>query len=105
MGMPLLAANAQIVCPHSGTVSIVTKNARVSSDKQFLVTGTDKFLIVGCKNPPAVGPMCTEVQWLVPATRVFILGQPALLFTSSGLCLPVSAPPVVSPAPSRIQGI
>jgi hypothetical protein len=105
MGMPLVPVNAEIKCPHTGMVIIATANARVSSATLFLATATDQFQVAGCKNPPTAGPMCSTVQWLMPATRVTICGQFALLATSIGLCLPLSVPAVLTPALCRVKGI
>jgi hypothetical protein len=49
-----------------------------------------------------------RVQWLVPATRVFVNGQPAILQTSAGLCLSAEqipqGPPVVAVTQPRVIG-
>jgi len=37
--------------------------------------------------PPGKPQPCIRVQWLVPAARVLVNGQPVLLQTSTGLCL------------------
>lgn len=104
MPTPVLTLSAQIVCPHSGSALVVTKNARVTSGGQALITAGDQYQVLGCKNPPAAGPMCSAVMWPMPATRVWVGGLPVLLSTSLGQCLPVPAPPVVTPTPSRVQG-
>jgi hypothetical protein len=49
------------------------------------------------------------VQWLVPATRVLVNGQPAILQTSTGLCLSVeqipAGPPTVVAIQTRVTGM
>ena len=104
MPTPVLTIAAQIVCPHSGSVVIVTKNGRVTSGGQPLITAGDEYRVMGCKNPPTAGPMCASVIWAMPALRVKVGGVPVLLSTSLGQLLPLPAPPVVTPTPSRVQG-
>lgn len=106
MGTLLLSAKDTLQCPHTGTVLVATVNARVSSDKQYLATAGDVFSIPDCKQPVAVGPPCTQVQWLMPATRVKIAGQFAVLATSIGLCQGgTPAPPVVQMTQQRVKGM
>lgn len=104
MPTPVLTTTAQVTCPHSGVVLIVSKNGRVTSAGQPLASAGDQYQVVGCKNPPTAGPMCAAVMWPMPALRVWIGGVPALLATSPGQCLPVPVPPIVTPTPSRVQG-
>jgi uncharacterized Zn-binding protein involved in type VI secretion len=76
------------MCPHGGQVTIIPSNTRVMVSGQPVATMGDTFLVAGCAF--TVGPKpqpCIKVQWLVPATRVLINGQPAILQTSTGLCL------------------
>ena len=49
---------------------------------------TDYPILAGCAFtvPPGKPQPCMKVQWLVPAARVMIGGQPAILQSSSGLC-------------------
>ena len=91
MADPLLHVGASALCPHGGQVSISTPNARVKVSGQPVATFADTDTIAGCPfTLPTVPPKpqpCIRIQWLVPATRVRIGGQPALLQTSTGLCL------------------
>ena len=49
------------------------------------------------------------MQWTVPATRVLINGQPALLQTSTGLCLSAEqipqGPPIITVTQTRVSAI
>jgi uncharacterized Zn-binding protein involved in type VI secretion len=83
---PLVHVGASAICPHGGQVTIISTNARVLVSGQPVATIADTFLVVGCAF--AVGPKpqpCVKVQWLVPAARVLVNGQPAILQTSTGL--------------------
>lgn len=87
MGSPIFHVGAQAICPHGGQVSTVPGNPRVSVGGQPVATMADTYLIAGCAFMVATKPQpCMKVQWLVPATRVIVSGQPVILQSSSGLC-------------------
>lgn len=98
----LVQVGATLMCPHAGQVNIITSNARVTAGGQPVATMSDQFIVAGCPFtlPPAKPQPCVKVQWLVPAARVMINNQPAILQSSSGLCqsveqIPQGAPIVV----------
>lgn len=105
----LFHAGATAICPHAGQVSVIPSNTRVLVSGQPVATLGDLFLVAGCAF--TVGPKpqpCVKVQWLVPATRVLVNGQPAILQTSSGLCqspeqIP-QGPPTVIATQVRVLG-
>jgi uncharacterized Zn-binding protein involved in type VI secretion len=110
MPTPLVQVGASGMCPHGGQLSIISTNVRVTVGGQPLATLGDQFLIAGCAFtiPPGKPQPCLKVQWLVPAGRVTIGGQPAILQTSSGLCLTAEqipqGPPTVTVAQMRVLG-
>jgi len=112
MADPLLHVSAVAICPHAGQVSISTPNSRVTVSGQPVATLADSDTIAGCPfTLPTVPPKpqpCIRIQWLVPATRVRIGGQPALLQTSNGLCLSAEqipqGPPNVIATQLRVRG-
>lgn len=99
---PVYHAGAVAMCPHAGQVTTVPSAPRVLVSGMPVATMADTSLIAGC--PFVLGPSphpCIRVQWLVPAVRVLVNGQPALLQTSAGLCLapdqaPQGPPTIVS---------
>jgi len=101
----LLHVGATLLCPHGGQVSVVPSGGRVLAGGQPVATTGDQFPIAGCPFQVPIGTgtkpqPCVKVQWLVPALRVKVGGQPALLQTSSGICqsaeqIPQGAPSVV----------
>jgi hypothetical protein len=105
---PLLHVGATAICPHAGQVQIVPSNARVLVSGMPVAVLPDTTLVAGCVfTLPGPKPSpCVRVQWLVPAARVLVMGQPALLQTSTGLCLsPEQAPqgpPTVLAAQPRV---
>ena len=98
MSNPLLHVGATIQCPHAGSASVVPSNMRVKVGGQPVAVLPDTTTVAGCpfQIPVGVGTKpqpCVVVRWLVPALRVKVSGQPALLKTSSGLCQSVEQIP------------
>jgi hypothetical protein len=94
----LFHVGAQAMCPHAGQISTVSSNTRVMVSKQAVATSADQFLIAGC--PFVLGPAphpCVKVQWIAPALRVKVGGQPAVLATSTALCLAADQAPQGAP--------
>jgi hypothetical protein len=107
----LFHVGAQAMCPHGGQISTASSNSRVKAGGQLVATSADTSTIAGCPFTIPGGPPhpCVKVQWLVPATRVKINKQAALLQTSPALCLaadqvPQGAPQVTA-AQKRVKGI
>jgi uncharacterized Zn-binding protein involved in type VI secretion len=105
----LLHVGATAICPHGGQVTIIPSSPRVLVSGQPVATFSDTTLVAGCAF--TVGPKpqpCIKVQWLVPAARVTVGGQPALLQTSPGLCQSAEqipqGPPTVIAGQMRVQG-
>lgn len=110
---PLFHVGAQAMCPHAGQISTITSNTRVLVSGQPVATMADTFPIAGCPFQVPVGPgtkpqPCVLVQWLAPATRVTVNGQPVILQTSAGLCKSAEqipqGPPTVTVNQTRTIG-
>jgi hypothetical protein len=87
MGAPILQLGCTIQCPHGGTASVINTNLRVKVGGGYALLAPDTYLIAGC--PFFLGPSphpCLTIQWMAPAQRVRVIGQPVLLQTSIGLC-------------------
>ena len=108
---PLYHLGATAICPHGGQVQVISTNARVLVGGQPVATMGDQYLVAGCAfTVPGPKPQpCIKVQWLVPATRVMVNGQPAILQTSTGLCLSAEqipqGPPTVVATQPRVIGM
>jgi len=105
----LLSKNSVITCPHGGTVTPVTANAKVFVGGQPVLTQPDTFTVSGCASvSPASGP-CVNVKWTTAASRVRINGQPALLQESVGVCesadQTAQGAPVVVSTQLRVRGV
>lgn len=99
------------MCPHGASVTTVSSNTRVMVSGLPVATLADTSTIAGCPFQIPVGAgtkpqPCVRVQWLVPATRVMVNGQPALLQTSAGLCLSAEqipqGPPTITVNQTRV---
>jgi hypothetical protein len=109
----LLHVGATILCPHGGQVSIVSSNTHVLLGGQPASTAADTYTIAGCPFQVPAGPTtkpqpCVRVQWTVPATRVRVTQQPAVLQTSTGMCFSAEGipqgPPNVTVTQTHVQG-
>lgn len=106
----LVHVGASAICPHGGQVSVVSTNVRVKAGGQPVATLADTYPIAGCAfTVPGPKPQpCVKVQWLTPAARVLIGGQPAILQASNGLCLSAEqipgGPPNVVATQVRVKG-
>lgn len=106
----LLHVGASVMCPHGGPVNIISTNTRVLVSGQPVATMGDTYLVAGCAfTVPGPKPQpCIKTQWLVPAARVFVNGQPAILQTSTGICQSAEqipqGPPIVAATQVRVIG-
>lgn len=83
----LLTDSSVLMCPHGGTVSVITTDTRVQAAGGSVLRASDTFLIAGC--PFTVGVVyhpCTTVQWVVTAMRSTAVGDSTLTEESVGLC-------------------
>jgi uncharacterized Zn-binding protein involved in type VI secretion len=107
---PLFHVGNTTLCPHGGQAQTISSNSRVLVNGMPVATISDTTLVAGCPfTVPTGKPQpCVKVQWLVPATRVVVNGQPALLQTSTGLCLSPEqipqGPPMVTVNQTRVIG-
>src|SRR5688500_5486852 len=110
---PLIHVGITAMCPHGGSVSVVTSNTRVRVRGQPVATLADNYPIAGCPFQIPVGAgtkpqPCVKVQWVTPAARVKVLGQPVILQASVGVCQSAEqipqGPPSVTVAQTRVVG-
>jgi hypothetical protein len=109
----LLIASATILCPHLGKVSVTPSNGRVLLGGVPALVLPDLSTVAGCLFQVPIGTgtkpqPCVKVQWSLPAARVKINGQPALLQSSSGVCQSVEqipqGPPTIVLTQVRVRG-
>ena len=84
----LLNSSSLLMCPHGGTVTIVTSNGRVMAGGDFAVRSSDTFIVAGCPFILGLVPHpCVQVRWVQPAARSQALGDFTLTEESVGLCV------------------
>lgn len=109
MSGPLVHVAATVMCPHGGQVTAISSNTRVLVGGTPVVTMADQYVVAGCAfTLPGPKPSpCVTAQWLVPAARVQVNGQPVILQSSTGLCsspeqAPQGPPTIVATQPRVI---
>ena len=107
----LFHVGASAICPHGGQISTTSSNTRVFVSNQAVATSADLSTVAGCAFtlPNGKPQPCVKVQWLVPAARVMVNRQPALLQTSTALCQSAEqipqGPPTVIAGQMRVKGM
>jgi hypothetical protein len=106
----LLHVGASVQCPHGVAVTMVTGNTRVLVGGMAVVTMSDTFVVAGCPFTVGSKPQpCARVQWLAPATRVLVSGQPVILRTTSGLAISAdqipNGPPTIASTQIKVSGV
>jgi hypothetical protein len=90
-----LTTASVLMCPHGGSVSIVSANTRAKAAGAPIATASDTFMIAGCSFtlPGPTPSPCMQVQWIVPAMRLKAGGAQALDAGSTGLCIAATGAP------------
>lgn len=108
--MPKLLTTASVLmCPHGGTVQIVSQNT-VTKATTPVALKTDTFTIVGCPFLLVLVPHpCVRVDWQVTTQKVTIDGQAALNEASVGLCLAADNAPqgtvLITSTQTKVDGL
>lgn len=102
--MPVTISTA-LMCPHGGTVTLASSNARISARGELLLLASDICPIAACVNQPP----CDQVLW-TQNPRVIAGGQPTVWFGQAppGTCLAAGVPqgPVtVIPVPKSVSEV
>jgi hypothetical protein len=108
MADPIVHTAATVQCTHGASVSITSSNTRVKVDGSPATTLPDTFTVSGCPFQVPAGPgtkpqPCVRIQWLVPAKRVRVNGNPVLLMSSTGLCQSAEQIPQGAPTVTQTQ--
>jgi len=83
----LLNTSSIMLCPHGGTVSVISSNTKTKAGGDFVVRSSDTFLIAGCSFSVPPPHPCVLVQWVQPDTRSQVMGDFTLSEESLGLCV------------------
>ena len=108
----LLHTAAVVNCTHGILAQIPPAQTRVLVGGLPVATLATKMTVMGCPfTIPGPKPQpCVSIQWLVPAVRVTVMGQPALVQQAPGpgaaLCLSAekipNGPPIVGWMQARV---
>ncbi len=96
---PILHLGATVICTHGGQAMPTAPIPRVLVSGQPAATIAAPYAVVGCPFvPPGGNGPCVTGQWVVGATRVLIMGQPAAIMAGMSICAPTGTPllPVVA---------
>ena len=98
MAAALLTTASTLVCPHGGTVAIVSTNTQVKDASAQLALASDTFSISGCPFQIPVGTgsaphPCVSVVWNKTNLASTVNGQATLAQDSIGLCLAADQAP------------
>jgi hypothetical protein len=92
-----LNVSSTLMCPHGGTVQIISANTRVKTGGALAALATDTFTISGCPyqipTPVPIPSPCVLVQWIVPDARNRASGNFTLSQSSTGLCMSATGIP------------
>ena len=75
------------MCPHGGSVQIISTNTRVKVAGAPVALATDQFLIAGCPFIIGLVPSpCVTVRWILTDMRTKVNSTFTLSMSSVGLC-------------------
>ncbi len=82
-----LTVDSVMMCPHGGTVQVITSNSQVQAGGGYMLRASDTFTIVGCPFTLPPPHPCVSVQWVQPAAHSQVAGDFTLTEESVGLCV------------------
>jgi hypothetical protein len=89
-----LTASSVMMCPHGGTVQSTPANPNIQAGGAPMLTASDTFVIAGCPFVVGTAPHpCVSIQWVQPALRSTLSGNPTLTEASLGLCVAADQSP------------
>jgi hypothetical protein len=100
--IPILTTASTVLCPHGGSVTLLTSNAIALIEGAPALLVTDQHTVSGCPFVVGVKPQpCVLVRWTVGAAQTRVNQTPVLLQNSVGICfsaeqIPQGPPNVVS---------
>lgn len=84
----LLNTASTMMCPHGGTVSVVTSNTKTKAGGSYVLRSSDTFTIAGCPLNVAGAPhSCVQVRWVQTALKSKVASDSTLTDSSVGLCV------------------
>jgi hypothetical protein len=100
----LVHVGATVTCSHGGQAQPTVPNPRVTVSGQPTVTIAGPYVVAGCAFPPPIvanGP-CVSGTWTVGSVRVTSNGQPLVIMSSVGICVPTGTPLIIAATQTRV---
>lgn len=105
----LLTTTSNMMCPHGGTVQVVSSNTKAKAAGNYILRSVDTFIIVGCSFNLIVPHPCVQVQWVTKALKSKAVGDFILTSQSVGLCVAadqaVQGTVLINSTQSKVAGI
>lgn len=94
MGQFVLNHRSVILCPHGGIVThISTTGTSYRVDGQLPMLLSDVYTVAGCPFSGSYASPCQSVQWLTASSMLYIRSIPALIQSSTGICMSAAGVP------------
>lgn len=101
----LIQQAATVMCVHGGQVMPVVLNPAITLDGMPTCLVPYPWIVAGCPGVPPAVPPCVTAQWVVGTTRVTSFGQPLLVQSSQGICVPTGTPLLPIATQTRVTAI
>ena len=90
----ILTRGSQVLCPHGGSATLTTANAKVGAAGGKALVESDVHTVSGCAFMIGTKPSpCLQIRWSAGAVKLKAGGTAVLLESSAGTCYsPESAP-------------
>jgi hypothetical protein len=90
----ILTTGSQVMCPHGGSATLSSANAKAGAASGKALLATDVHTVSGCAFTIGTKPSpCIQIRWSAAAGKVKAGGTAVLLESSVGTCYsPESAP-------------
>ena len=102
--------SSMMMCPHGGTVQVISSNTKVKASGSYLLRSTDTFTIVGCPFVLGTPPHpCIQVQWVQSSLKSKAVRDFTLTASSVGLCVAadqaVQGTVLIQTTQSKVSGL
>lgn len=106
----LVTTASVLMCPHGGTVQIITSNTRTKAGGAYVARTSDTFIVAGCSFVMGSNPHpCTTVEWSTGAARVDAMSGDVVTRDNVGLCKAangaVQGPVNIASTQPRVKGL
>jgi hypothetical protein len=90
----VLTTGSQVKCPHGGSATLSTANAKASPASGKALLESDIHTVAGCAFTIGTKPSpCIRIQWSAGAAKLKATGTPVLVESSVGMCYSAEGAP------------